>query len=415
MENRDFIITSSQSWDIEIGSTIKSTAIELSKQNRVLFINPPMDFNTRLHAMLDSNNKKEPSFKRRMQVIRGKADPIRIINPNFWVIDCPFTILSISKLPSPLFRFFNWKNNCKFGNFILREASALGFKNFIHLIDTDLFRSHRLKEIIHPAISIYYRRDYVIGFPYWRRNGPRCEKELTQHADIVLANSSFFAEELRRWNSNTYVVNTGVNLELYNAALHQQQPHDMDDIPHPIVGYTGAIIQERIDCELLNEVIRQLPQYSFVFVGPEDDYFAQSQLHSYKNVFFLGRRQVDELPDYINSFDVCINPQLINPITNGNYPLKVDEYLAMGKPIVAANTHTMRDVFGSYTYLPNNVGEWIDQLQAAVREATNETLRQERIAFAHTHSWGHSVATIYHAIEEYDQQRCGKNYLNLLQ
>lgn len=43
MENQDFIITSLQPWDLEIGSTIKNTALELSKKNRVMYINTPMD------------------------------------------------------------------------------------------------------------------------------------------------------------------------------------------------------------------------------------------------------------------------------------------------------------------------------------------------------------------------------------
>ena len=47
---RDFIITSLQTWDIEIGSTIKNTALEISKQNRVLYINTPMDISIRLRG-----------------------------------------------------------------------------------------------------------------------------------------------------------------------------------------------------------------------------------------------------------------------------------------------------------------------------------------------------------------------------
>ena len=43
----DFIITSLQSWDIEIGSTIKNTASEIAKKHRVLYVNPPMDIDTR--------------------------------------------------------------------------------------------------------------------------------------------------------------------------------------------------------------------------------------------------------------------------------------------------------------------------------------------------------------------------------
>ena len=42
----DFIITSLQSWDIKIGSTIKNTAMEIAKEHRVLYINTPLDIRT---------------------------------------------------------------------------------------------------------------------------------------------------------------------------------------------------------------------------------------------------------------------------------------------------------------------------------------------------------------------------------
>ena len=64
---RDFIITSLQTWDIEIGSTIKNTALEISKQNRVLYINTPMDISIRLRG-----NRQSPSYIRRMAVIKGE-------------------------------------------------------------------------------------------------------------------------------------------------------------------------------------------------------------------------------------------------------------------------------------------------------------------------------------------------------
>lgn len=43
----------------------------------------------------------------------------------------------------------------------------------------------------------------------------------------------------------------------------------------------------------------------------------------------------------MSHFDVCMNPQLVNEITIGNYPRKVDEYLALGKPVIATKTLTM--------------------------------------------------------------------------
>ncbi|MFC7669776.1 glycosyltransferase [Hymenobacter humi] len=59
-------------------------------------------------------------------------------------------------------------------------------------------------------------------------------------------------------------------------------------------------------------------------------------------------------------FDVCTNPQAVNEVTIGNYPLKIDEYLAMGKPVVATATRAM-DMFADYVYLPRNAQEWLEQ------------------------------------------------------
>ena len=56
------------------------------------------------------------------------------------------------------------------------------------------------------------------------------------------------------------------------------------------------------------------------------------------NVHFLGAKKTDELASYMEHFDVCINPQVVNDLTIGNYPRKIDEYLAMGKAVVATDT-----------------------------------------------------------------------------
>ncbi len=304
--------TSLQTWDIEIGSTIKNTALEISKQNRVLYINTPMDISIRLRG-----DRQSPSYIRRMAVIKGEASPLRQINANMWVLDCPFTVLSANFLPASLFNIVNRKNNARiarwiveqatalgFKNYIhlidtdiyrsrylkeyihpavsiyyrrdyiarwiVEQATALGFKNYIHLIDTDIYRSRYLKEYIHPAVSIYYRRDYIIGEAYWRRHGTRLEPELAASADLVLANSTRFAAELQAYNPHTYPIETGVNLTLYNPAKEYETPDDVQNIPHPIIGYMGTINSTRLDGELLYQIISQRPDYSFVFTGPED-------------------------------------------------------------------------------------------------------------------------------------------------
>ena len=53
------------------------------------------------------------------------------------------------------------------------------------------------------------------------------------------------------------------------------KPVDMERIPSPVIGYTGAILESRLNSALVYEITRQLPQFSFVFVGPEDEHFRQ--------------------------------------------------------------------------------------------------------------------------------------------
>lgn len=396
MQGENFIITSLQPWDIEIGSTIKNTALEISKSNRVLYISTPLDIITRIKGC-----KNSAADQHRIEVLKNRVSPLRKVNDNMWVLDCPFTLLPVGQLPTPLFYLFNQINNKKLAKWILNNAYKLGFNDFIHLIDTDIFRSRYLKEYIKPAISIYYRRDYIIGENYWLKHGFHSEKELAASADIVLTNSTNFAAELQNYNPQTYPIETGVNLSLYDASKKYDIPKDLQNISHPIIGYLGTVNSTRLDKELLQTLAQKRPQYSFVFTGPEDKDFQVHSIHSLGNVHFLGKKNINELPAYLQAYDVCINPQMVNPITDGNYPLKIDEYLAMGKPTVATSTHTMRDIFAHHTLLASNVEEWLTAIDTAINEIDNETLRQERITFAHTHNWGNSVNKIYNIIENY--------------
>jgi len=399
MQQKDFIITTPQSWDIEIGSTIKNTALEISKKNRVLYVNTPLDMMTRWRG--DNTH----AYNRRLDVIKGKEPAIRQINENMWVVDCPFFAFSVNKLPTTwLFDLFNRLNNKKIANRILEAAKELNFTNYIHIIDTDIYRSFYLKEYIKPALSIYYCRDYVIGQAYWEKNGSRLEPLLAAKSDLVLTNSTLFAERFIQYNPFTYPIETGVNLTIYDVEKEWPLPADLKPIAHPIIGYIGAIDGTRLNGDLLYTIAKRRPEYQWVFVGFEDDYFSKHPLHQLDNVIFLGKKPIEQLPAYINGFDVCINPQLVNNITDGNYPLKIDEYLAMGKPTVATSTHTMRDVFSQHTLLANNAEEYLRQIDKALTETNDKEKREERIRFARSHSWGHSVEKIYTIIDNFQKQ-----------
>lgn len=394
MDVKDFVITSLQTWDMGLGTTIRNFALEISKKNRVIYVNTPIDHATWLRCLLKGK------YDRRMDVVKKKSDPIRRINDNLWVVDLPIKAFSINKIPNAmLFDQMNLFNGKRSAAWIKHFLDKLNFRDFTLFIDNDIYRSQYLKELLAPKLTIYYRRDYILGVSYWKRHGTRLEPLLAAKADVVMGNSRLFCEELSHYNPNVQLLETGVNLELYNSDKTYPVPNDMRTIPKPIIGYVGSINDLRLDEPLLYKLANQCTGYNFVFVGPEDAVFQASQLHSLSNVYFTGAKKTEELPAYVASFDVCINPQKVNDITIGNYPLKIDEYLAMGKPTVATETPIMTDVFSNHVHLAHDEVSYLQMIDQAVNEASDFSLKIERIQFAKTHSWENRCEDLYHYIE----------------
>src|SRR5690606_35351640 len=102
---------------------------------------------------------------------------------------------------------------------------------------------------------------------------------------------------------------------------------------------------------------------------------------------------------YISAFDVCLNPQLVNPITVGNYPRKIDEYLAMGKATVATKTPTM-EIFKEVVYLAETRESYVEQIRKALDEDYVD-LQEKRRRFVESHTWENSVNEMKRVISTY--------------
>lgn len=108
MKGFNFIITGLQSWDIPIGSNAIDIAREISQNNRVLYVNTPLDQMTLLRK------KIKPEMKHRLKVMKKEAEPLRKLTETLWILDLPFSVWSVNGFPDgPIFDFFNRLNNKK--------------------------------------------------------------------------------------------------------------------------------------------------------------------------------------------------------------------------------------------------------------------------------------------------------------
>ncbi len=391
--NKDILIVGLQPWDIDIGSNCKNIAIEFSRHNRVLYMNAPVDSNTLV------KEKTNPWLRKRLEIMKGDTQLFRIAD-NLWNYYPKDTIYSINWIPhTPIFKRVNRLNNRKFATNIKEALRILNFKDFILFNDSDMFRSYYLKELLSPAVSVYYSRDNLMSVDYWRRHGKILEPELMSKSDLVTANSPYLARVAKEHNSHSFYVGQGCDLSIFDPDKAYVLPDDLKGINGPIIGYIGTIISSRLDISLLMELCKKKEEWSFVFVGKADEQFASSGLFDLRNVYYLGLRKESELPSYLAGFDVAINPQLVNELTIGNYPRKIDEYLAMGKPVVATKTETM-EIFREVVYLGKNAGDYIALITKALKEEGNEDLIRQRIELARAHTWENSVIQISDAIKQ---------------
>jgi glycosyltransferase involved in cell wall biosynthesis len=160
------------------------------------------------------------------------------------------------------------------------------------------------------------------------------DRKLKALADLtVFANQMLFNEEASQCKKAFYI-DHGVDFEAFSTAEENPyKPGDIAEVPKPTIGYFGSITGHTIDIDFVNALAELLPDMSFVFVG--DVSTEINELQARKNVWLLGQKPYSQIPHYGKCFDVAIMPWRQNRWIEGCNPIKLKEYLALGKPVVS--------------------------------------------------------------------------------
>jgi glycosyltransferase involved in cell wall biosynthesis len=170
------------------------------------------------------------------------------------------------------------------------------------------------------------------------------ERALLESSDIVFARGAALTAHCARWSNRVQEIELGVTLEEFSMAAEDDREPQRDerpgscsttslaDLPRPIVGYVGAL-HRHLDLSLVVELAAARPEWSWVYVGPEQ--VPVGELDAHPNVHLIGHVPHGRLPACIRSLDVCVVPYRLGAATETVLPAKLLEYLAMGKPVVS--------------------------------------------------------------------------------
>lgn len=386
LKNQNIICISSIDWDFiwqghqEIMSTLAKNG------NRVLFIE---NTGVRAPGLRDVSRIREriKNWFKGIKGIRKETDNLYVFSPII--------------LPFPYSRFAGWINKHLILSALGRWMRVMDFSDPVVWTFLPTPLSIDIADSIVKKIFIYYCIDSFSVSSSSAKKIKRSEEKLLKNVDLVFVTSGELYNYCSRYNDKVYKFPFTVNFKEFEKARlgDAPVPEGLKNIKFPVIGYVGGV-HKWIDQDLIRYLAEKTPAYSFVFIGPlQTDV---SKLANLKNVYFLGKKKHEELPVFIKYFDIGIIPYLITDYTKNVYPTKLNEYLALGKPVVSTGLPEIVEFnkeSGDIVY----VGENKERFGERINEAMNEDSRilsAARIETAKNNGWESRIEKMSSLIQE---------------
>jgi glycosyltransferase involved in cell wall biosynthesis len=320
---RDVVILSTADWDNPFWTNKQHVAAQLAAVgHRVLY--------------MESLGLRRPCARgrdlARMAARLGRAwAGARQVRPNLWVV---------SPLALPWHgRGAGGLNRVVVARQVAAAARRLGFVRPLVWVYNPL--TVDWLEALSPAAILYHCVDELGAIP--GVSAPvilAAEARLCRRADVVVATSPSLAERLGALApGRVHLLPNVVDYDHFaRARAPVAPPADLARIPHPRLGFVGALAEYKVDLALIDAVAALRPDWHWVLIGQvgegQPDAPAPSCL-SRPNVHLLGPRPYEDLPSYLGGFDVAVLPMCRNAYTAAMFPMKFFEYLAAGLPVVS--------------------------------------------------------------------------------
>jgi UDP-galactopyranose mutase len=198
------------------------------------------------------------------------------------------------------------------------------------------------------------------------------EAELFQRADVVFTGGHSLYEAKRTHHANVHAFPSSVDVAHFARAREApDDPADQAGIGRPRIGHY-AVLDERLDRELVAAIADARPDWQLVLVGPVVK-IDPTELPRRPNVHYLGAKGYRELPAYLAGWDVAFMPFALNESTRFISPTKTPEYLAAGKPVVSTPITDVVHTYGQRGLV--RIAETPDDFVAAIAAALEDSRR----------------------------------------
>lgn len=386
LTGRDIVIVSSIDWDWKWQGPQEMAVRFARNANRVLYIENPG-----VRAPRASDSKR--LFKRLVNIIRSVRSSIREVETG--VIVCTPVVL-----PPFGSRFRRMVNQRLSRSSVGRAIDRLGLDDPVVILCLPTDVAWQMTEAVATSRTtlIYYAISDLVVMTDHPTEMAKLEETVIRSADLVFTTYLPLVERYDVRDARVYLMPYGVDTSRFSVEGRSLRS-DRDGVT---LGYVGGISQH-LDVELINGLAALRPDWNLVLVGPQQS--GGEGIIERPNVQLLGHVRHAEIPEWIRGFDVCLIPYRRSDYTDTVYPVKLNEYLAVGKPVVSVDLPALVEfeepgVLWLSEPDPQSFAEAIEEALVTSEDPSSVTVRRAR---AVAHDWEGRMRTISRLIREVER------------
>lgn len=356
----DVLILGLPRWEGNYQKSTVEIAKELSSHHRVVYV------------------EYTPTWKDTRGPSKGALKQVQ--NPlgyPMWVFTPP-SLLPINWIKSPS----GYDLGLSLNAWILRRAlrdviKQLALSNLIVINAFQPALGCKLLATLGEKATYYYCYDEISAAEWLKVHGPRYESRFLRNVQGAVVTSSGLLASKIKIQPRTILISNGVETTLFDTSRYAYSPQ-------PMLGYIGAL-DDRLDADLLRSIAEAFPNHTLQLIGKVSHPPLQEALANLPNVAWVGPVQPDAIGNYLRHFQVGLIPFVTNEFTKNIYPMKINQYLALGMPVVSTNFADLSS-FQDIISVGSTTKEIIDQIRLALKD-TNPSQQNHRRTHAKQNAW----------------------------
>jgi len=399
MHQHDIIIIAADPWEHYTWRRRHHVAWNLAKNNRVLFLEPPL---TIFNPFRDINL----SWRHLPNLGRLKYQGRNLYSYS------PVRLLPLSFPGAERFNYFK-KDQRRIFNKLKKIIKKLQFKDpilwvYFNQYHYDYYGLFDEKVVVTDWFDKFSAPTFRGNSSSWLSEVQKRESNIIANADIVFTASKELHADLNKVHDNVYTILHGVAYESFSKSENRTFKIGMlDEIKTPIIGFLG-LLHYVVDIDLLAFIAESRPDWSIVLMGGEwitqdSDRLIWQRLKKKFNVKYFGEVSRDQIPAYLRYIDVGIIPlKKIEFTSYASAPLKLLEYLAAGKPVVAVDQGFEYE-FSEYVEVAKTKEEYVNAIDKIleIERSNGYFLAEKRKEIARQNSWMARVNQMMEIIESH--------------